>query len=597
MFAAIGRPFDYEVLGRARWTSRAMVATKFREGRVFLAGDAAHLWIPMGGFGMNAGITDAISLSWRLAGVLGDWLDPRILDTYETERAPLGAKIAAQAARWGRDLRPLLRAPDAADVRRIDADAVVRASLGERIRAVNLGEFECPGFQLGYVYEGSPVICGDVGDPPATTLESYVESSWPGARVPHVWRADGSSLYDQLGPGFTLLRIGGRATGGALSAAAGGRGVPWLTLDLGEDEAGDRYDGFGLVLVRPDQHVAWRSNGEPGDAEAAEVLDRVTGRALGDRAVAEWPAEALAEGFLFGEGLRWRPSGSAAGGTEGDGHLVFSDMTGGRLMRADPVTGALTVLAEVPGQPNGLGLLPDGRLVVASMFDHRLLVERSAGDTGGLEEYADLSGLATGYLGDMVVDPAGRVYVGDTGVRVLHGERFDARLGRLLRVDGPGQVEVALEGLSFPNGMVVTPDGQVLILGLSGTGRIVQCRIRAGDGALGPLRPFAAQLPDGSGHRRHRRCVGVPPRPGRGDPLRQRGPPDRRRPHPRRPRHRLRDRSLRGGALRRRHPPPPPRRGPLRRHGRAPHAGRPLAGAAGQAAMNDPTEPGTATAP
>ena len=80
MFAAVGRPFDYELLGRARWTSRAMVATKFRERRVFLAGDAAHLWIPMGGFGMNAGIADAVSLSWRLAGVLRGWLAPRILD-------------------------------------------------------------------------------------------------------------------------------------------------------------------------------------------------------------------------------------------------------------------------------------------------------------------------------------------------------------------------------------------------------------------------------------------------------------------------------------------------------------------------------------
>ena len=309
-----------------------------------------------------------------------------------------------------------------------------------------------------------------------------------------MWRSDGTSLYDQLGPGFTLLRIGGRSSGDALTAAADARGVPWRLLDIGSDEAGKRYDGFGLVLVRPDQHVVWRSNAEPDAEAAADVVDRVTGRALVDRAIAEWAAEPLADGFLFGEGLRWRPDRSSGAG----GHLVFSDMTAGRLLRADPASGELEVLAEVPGQPNGLGLLPDGRLVVASMFDHRLLVEAAAGDpAAGLVEYADLSGLANGYLGDLVVDPAGRVFVGDTGVRVLHGEPFDARFGRLLRVDGPGLAEVAMDGLSFPNGMVVTPDGQVLVLGLSGTGRIVQCRIRSSDGALGPLRPFASQLPDG----------------------------------------------------------------------------------------------------
>jgi sugar lactone lactonase YvrE len=279
-------------------------------------------------------------------------------------------------------------------------------------------------------------------------------------------------------------------------------------LDVGADEAGDRYDGFALVLVRPDQHVAWRSSTEPDADEAAAVLDVVTGRSIGAPVVAEWTAEPLADGFLFGEGLRWRPTamddaGGSAGDEAGDGrahagYLVFSDMTSERLLRADPSSGALEVVADVPGRPNGLGLLPDGRLVVASMIDRRLLVERTAGDPGaGFDTYADLSALATGYLGDIAVDAAGRVFVGDTGARVLHGEPFTARLGRLLRVDGPGRAEVALDGLAFPNGMVVTPDGQMLILGLSGTGRIVQCRIHSRDGSLGPLRPFATQLPDG----------------------------------------------------------------------------------------------------
>ena len=105
MFLAIGEPFEFEILGRARWTPRAMVATKFRDRRVFIAGDAAHLWVPMGGFGMNAGITDAVSLSWRLAGVLAGWADDRLLDTYEAERAPIGREVAGQAVTWAIDNR------------------------------------------------------------------------------------------------------------------------------------------------------------------------------------------------------------------------------------------------------------------------------------------------------------------------------------------------------------------------------------------------------------------------------------------------------------------------------------------------------------
>lgn len=480
MFAAIGEPFDYEILGRARWTPRAMVATKFGEGRVLLAGDAAHLWIPMGGFGMNAGIVDAVSLSWRLAGVLDGWADEKLLDSYESERAPLGGAVASQAAQWARDIGPLTRySPDKLALLEASEDA--RAELGEEIRSVNLGEFECPGFQLGYLYEDSPVICHDpVEAAPPLSLETYHESTWPGARLPHMWLSNGESLFDRLGVGFTLLRLGiGAPPGGAMVIAADRLGVPLDVVDLVETDA--KYGGYGLVLVRPDQHVVWRSRSAPTLAEAEETMARVVGRRSPERQVTEIVAERIAGGFLFGEGPRMFA-----------GDLVFSDMIGKKVLRWDRDSDELVTLFEVEGQPNGLSVLPDGRLVIASMFDGCIYVA----DGDRLELYADLSDVVTGYLGDMAVDAVGRIYVDDTGSRVLHGEPLDIRPGRLLMVDEAGRGRVVIENLSFPNGLAISSDGQMLMLVQSGLATVEQCRIAA-NGDLGELRPFARQLGDG----------------------------------------------------------------------------------------------------
>ena len=176
-------------------------------------------------------------------------------------------------------------------------------------------------------------------------------------------------------------------------------------LDVPEAEAVKKYQGYGLVLVRPDQHVAWRSKEEPSNPDA--ILDRVTGVLMPERKVEVAIAERVAGGFLFGEGLR----------AIGD-RLVFSDMIGRKVLEFDAKTSSLKTLFEIPQQPNGLGVLPDGRLVITSMFDAKLYVIN--GQT--LEEYADLSSIVTGYLGDVVVDAQGRLYVDDIGARVFHGE-------------------------------------------------------------------------------------------------------------------------------------------------------------------------------
>ncbi|MGC1677700.1 MAG: SMP-30/gluconolactonase/LRE family protein, partial [Candidatus Binataceae bacterium] len=351
---------------------------------------------------------------------------------------------------------------------------------GKRIWDLTVNEFDCPGFQLGYYYANSPIIDQDGTEPPPFSVEKYIETSWPGVRLPHIWRAGGRSIFDDLGAAFTLLRVGTRPPSGrALVAAAISRRIPLTVLEVPEAEAVKKYEGYGLVLVRPDQHVAWRSNEEPADPGA--ILDRVTGVLMPQRTVETGIAERVAGGFLFGEGLR----------AIGD-HLVFSDMIGKKVLEFNPKTRSLETLFEIPQQPNGLGVLPDGRIVITSMFDAKLYVANGR----ELAEYADLSSIVTGYLGDVVGDAQGRLYVDDIGARVFHGETPAQKKGRLIRVDGPGRFKVVLENLLFPNGLVISPDGQMLYLAETMTGRIVQCRISI-DGDLSEPRPFVGLTTDG----------------------------------------------------------------------------------------------------
>ncbi|WP_280263472.1 FAD-dependent monooxygenase [Nocardia abscessus] len=475
MFAAIGEEFEYELLNREVWIGRAMVSDRFRDGRVFLAGDAAHIWIPMGGFGMNAGIADSVGLAWMLRGALEGWLCEDALEAYAVERASIGTIVASHAAKITRDLQAIEIPASLGEA--TEEAAALREDIGNRIRTVNLAEFNSVGLQLGYAYADSPVICYDGATHPAVALDHYEESSRPGVRAPHVWLSDGSSLYDKLGDGYTLLRLGADAPAVAdFESEAAARRVPLTTLHLVEPEAVAKY-GEALVLVRPDQHVAWRSSSSPSAAEAAEAWDRLTGVSVRRDRVPTLTAEEVGSGFLFGEGPRWR-----------DGRLVFSDMTGGRVLQYDPADGEITGLHEVPTMPNGLGFLPDGRLVVASMFDSVVYVEGSE----GLEPYVDLSHLTTGYLGDLTVDRLGRVYVDDTGARVLEGEPPAA--GRLILVDTDLSSRAVLEGLLFPNGLALSADGEVLHLVESFGFRLLTVPVHE-DGGLGRPEVFADLSP------------------------------------------------------------------------------------------------------
>jgi 2-polyprenyl-6-methoxyphenol hydroxylase-like FAD-dependent oxidoreductase len=265
-----------EIIGHAPWTAgMALVAERFGRGRVWLAGDAVHLFTPTGGFGMNTGIDDAANLAWKLAAMVQGWGGPGLLASYEIERRPVALRNTTAARELTvnigeTEVGPAIEEPTpAGEAARGKAGAML-AGFGE--------QFASLGVQLGARYDGSPIIVAD-GSPPADDFIVYRPSSVPGGRAPHVWldeaRGPGSSLFDRFGGGFTLLRLGSRPPDATpMVKAAAAAQVPLTLLDVADAAARDLY-GCDLVLVRPDQHVAWRGNRLAADP--ARLFAQVTG--------------------------------------------------------------------------------------------------------------------------------------------------------------------------------------------------------------------------------------------------------------------------------------------------------------------------------
>jgi 2-polyprenyl-6-methoxyphenol hydroxylase-like FAD-dependent oxidoreductase len=266
--------FKYEILSKEDWYGRRLIANKFRDRSAFIAGDAAHIWVPYAGYGMNAGIADAMNLSWLLAAHLNGWGGPSILDAYEAERWPITSQVSkfamshAEAEIRRRGAVP----PDIEDAG--PQGQRVRDEVGRLTYEINVQQYACAGLNFGTYYDASPIIAYDGAQQPAYTMNHYTPSTVPGCRTPHFSRADGSSLYDAMGPEFTLLRFDSGVDALALEAAAQSRGVPLRVLDL-ERPDGAGYEGHSLVLSRPDQHVAWRGDRLPNDPTG--LIDRVRG--------------------------------------------------------------------------------------------------------------------------------------------------------------------------------------------------------------------------------------------------------------------------------------------------------------------------------
>jgi hypothetical protein len=266
--------FDYEIISKEDWYGRRLIASTFRDRSTFIAGDAAHIWVPYAGFGMNAGIADAMNLSWLLAAHLNGWAPASILDAYEAERWPITSQVSRFAMSHAE-----------AEIRRrgaVPPDIEAAGSQGARARdevgrltyEINVQQYACAGLNFGTYYDRSPIIAYDGTEAPAYTMSLYTPSTVPGCRTPHFRRADGGSLYDAMGPEFTLLRFDLSADVAALEAAARLRGLPLIVLDV-ERRNMASYDGCSLVLSRPDQHVAWRGARLPDDPLG--LIDRVRG--------------------------------------------------------------------------------------------------------------------------------------------------------------------------------------------------------------------------------------------------------------------------------------------------------------------------------
>jgi hypothetical protein len=269
--AMIGRAdVPFEIISGGPWTGGlALVAEHYQSGPVFLAGDAAHLFTPLGGLGMNTGIGDVMSLCWKLAAVHEGWGGPQLLDSYELERKPMGLRNVQLGIRCTR-IMDGWRLPPNFEQDSAAADAARRA-LGERIMEEDRVQYLTVGIQLGERYENSPIICPDPDPPPPDSWDSYTPIERPGARTPHFWLAPGRALFDAFGRGFTLLDFGAPQGADGIATAAQARGVPLETLRL---ESRDDLYRSKLVLVRPDQHIAWHGDAV---ADATAVIDRVRG--------------------------------------------------------------------------------------------------------------------------------------------------------------------------------------------------------------------------------------------------------------------------------------------------------------------------------
>ena len=262
----VGFPVKYEMLSCAPWRQNLLLADRYRDKRVFIAGDAAHLVIPTGGLGMNTGVGDAFDLSWKLAATLQGWGGPNILDSYERERRQVGERNigASRYASIGRrKWRSMYRSNITENTPQGRQSRQILANVADvEQRKTN----EMVGAEMGYRYVDSPIIM-DIPGGPEHLFRDYVPTTWPGARLPHVWLEDGTAMQDLIaGDGYTLLKLGRTQTEtSGLENAIRSFGAPLTVMDVPDQIARDIYE-FDLILLRPDMHIVWRGQQAPDDA-------------------------------------------------------------------------------------------------------------------------------------------------------------------------------------------------------------------------------------------------------------------------------------------------------------------------------------------
>ncbi|MBL8381085.1 MAG: FAD-dependent oxidoreductase [Burkholderiales bacterium] len=276
---AVGRPFEFELKGVQHWHHHQSVARRWRDGRVFLTGDAAHLFVPTGGVGMNTGIGDAVDLGWKLDAVHKGWGGAHLLDSYEDERKPIAVRNSVISANNSDKIDMVMDEILPIIDEDSNAGEAHRAAITRRIRWM-ARQFNSAGTHLGYRYVDSPVIVPDGSPEPPDDFMQVVPSTWPGSRAPHAWTgADtsvrGHSTLDWFGGGYVLVRSAAASAADGFVAALHARGAPCTERVM--PASIERLYESPLVLVRPDGHVCWRGTALPEDPDA--VASQVTGHA------------------------------------------------------------------------------------------------------------------------------------------------------------------------------------------------------------------------------------------------------------------------------------------------------------------------------
>jgi len=275
----VGKNVPHEFISVRRWVARNVVSDNYRRGRIFFAGDAAHLNHPSSGLGLNTGLGDAVDLGWKLTAMLAGWGGSALLESYEIERQPVGRRNISHADVSHAGDREREPAPEIFEDTQAGAQA--RRRMGEAIVSSMTRKFITDGLALGYRYDPSPICLNEAGAAAHDAIEDYHPNAVTGSRAPHAWLGDGRSLIDLYGRGFTLLRFGEAAPDvSAIERAFKDRNVPLSVASVIDPAIASLYERR-LVLVRPDGHVAWRSDAPPADPLA--LVERVRGASASTR--------------------------------------------------------------------------------------------------------------------------------------------------------------------------------------------------------------------------------------------------------------------------------------------------------------------------
>ena len=254
--------FEYEVMSKEDWFGRRLVSDKLQQGRVFVAGDAAHLWVPYAGYGMNAGLADASNLAWHLAAQLELWASPLALSAYQKERHPITEQVSRFAMNHAHAMSKRRREIPANLEDNTTEGEMARTTFGKDLYELNVQQYCCAGLNFGYFYDQSPIMLYDDETAPDYSMGSFTPSTVPGCRAPHFWLAEGRSLYDELGKAYTLLclkPVEPSALAWLTNAAAQAR-MPLKIMDLsGLDNVPPAYK-HPYVMVRSDAHTVWRGH-------------------------------------------------------------------------------------------------------------------------------------------------------------------------------------------------------------------------------------------------------------------------------------------------------------------------------------------------